>query len=328
MIKLADSTIMINTPSGETTPFEPEQIQAGIVHSFDAAGIHESWLAEDITMAVEFALSQNFSENKLFSSSEINSTIIKILEVNGFPDAAEHYRKYHAFTEITLSPDPAALSTLLERQLALHDDTLKKTVGKVCEAARRLGINYAPPSLFVEMARYFKNTTAPLPEKDMLAGKTATPLRMNNSSLGKNRYLVPAAEINAQLSPATKQFIETGIVSVKGISAISNSLLLELRLAKLASYLNFKPVITEMMMLTRFNETATILNECFDCASKLMAKAQPTLELHASLSVPDMSTFAIKYLGAEWPEAKKDCRYFLTCLINSLNFNIFSVRMS
>ena len=122
--------------------------------------------------------------------------------------------------------------------------------------------------------------------------------------------------------------VDAGIIFPKGISSISNSLILELRLSKLATYLRFEPVITEMMLIPHFNATAAALNECFLCARELVASKQHNVAIPVFLSVPDMSVFAVKYLDAEWPEAKKDCRYLLTCLSKSLDFEVFNTRMA
>lgn len=322
MIKLAGNTIMITAESGEATPFDPELIQTSIVGSFKAAGIHDQWLAEDIAMAVEFALAQNVSANKTFSASEINSTIVKILEDNGFPEASEHYRNYNSFAKITINADPDTVKVLLERQLALHGTILQETVDKVVAAAQRLGIEYAAPALYLEMARHFKTVTAPLPTLASLPATAHSPVTP------KPRYLLTTAEINAALSPESRQMIDAGIVLPKGISSISNSLILELRLSKLAAHLEFEPVITEMMLMPHFNIAATALNECFLRTRELMAEKWNPATIPVFLSVPDMSVFAVKYLEAEWPEAKKDCRYLLTCLSKSLNFDLFNTRMA
>lgn len=312
---------MITAESGEAVPFDSEQIQTGIVSSFNAAGIHDEWLAEDIAMAVEFALAQNAYESKSFSALEINTTIVKILEDNGFPEAAEHYRNCNSFAEITINADPNTIRLLLARQLALYGETLQETVDKVMDATQRLGIEYATPALYLEMARHFKNVATPLP-------KLASSALPSAPATSKPRYLVTATEINAALSSEVRRIVDAGIVFPKGISSISNSLILELRLSKLATYLRLEPVITEMMLIPHFNATAKGLNECFIRAQELMDSKQHSVAIPVFLSVPDMSIFAAKYLEAEWPEAKKDCRYLLTCLSKSLDFDVFNTRMA
>ena len=63
MIKLADNSIMLIGPDGILNVFESDKLQSKIIRSFMLAGVRDIWLAEDITLAVEYALEQDSRED-------------------------------------------------------------------------------------------------------------------------------------------------------------------------------------------------------------------------------------------------------------------------
>ena len=146
MIKLADNSIMLIGPDGIINAYESDNLQSKIIRSFMLAGVRDILLAEDITLAVEYALEQDSREDKVFAVSEINSTVIKILEDSGFPEAAESYRRGNPSTEITLNAETATVAGLIHRHLGLNGKSLDTLVARVMQAAAKLDISVASPA--------------------------------------------------------------------------------------------------------------------------------------------------------------------------------------
>ncbi len=315
MIKLADSAIMLILENGEIVAFEPERLQSGIVRSFIATGIRDSWLAEDIALAVEFALAANNKGDKVLAVSELNATVVKILEASGYPEAASYYKHHHAMLEVAADCDSETVAGLLKNHLGVTGPENAALTDKVMLAAERLGIGQAAPTLYVELGRYFKSVSTPLPELQ--------PVKIAKHNL-KAPWLVTQENLEGGLSASTRALVERGIVSVNGISSLFPSLRLEIRFIKLAACLNLEPVITEMILIPHFQELAAALNDCARQAFVLSGQN----EMPVFVNVPDMSLFAVKYLDADWPEAKKDCREMLNCLARQLEFNIFRLRIN
>lgn len=315
MIKPADNSIMLILHSGELIPFEPEKLQSSIARSFIASGIRDSYLAEDIALAVEFALVNSPNPDKIFAISELNTTVVRILEASGYPETAQQHKRHNACIEISSANDGETVQKLLQRHLGLYGHALADVTAKVLDANERLGVRLAPPALYVELGRYFQTAGAALPE--------SAPLKIPRHNR-KAPWLVEQEALLAALAEGTRELIEKGIIGINGISSLFPSLRLELRFQKLATHLRLEPVITEMMILPHFKELADALNDCARNAFRLAGdNAMPVF-----LNVPDMSLFAVKYLDAEWPESRKDCREMLNHLIRLLDFGIFRTRLN
>ncbi len=315
MIKLADSSIMLILNSGELIPFEPEKLQSSIARSFIASGIRDSYLAEDIALAVEFALVNNDNPDKIFAISELNTTVVRILEASGYPETAQFHKRHNACIEISTSSDRDTVEKLLQRHLGLYGHHLAEITTKVIDAAERLGIAIAAPALYVELGRHFQTVGATLPELPALK------IPRHNR---KAPWLVAPEKLLESLSLPTRELIEKNIITINGVSSLFPSLRLELRFLKLAAQLQLEPVITEMMLLPHFKDLAPALN---DCAVNAFALAENNT-MPVFLNIPDMSLFAVKYLDAEWPESRKDCRDMLNHLIRQLDFSIFRSRLN
>lgn len=315
MIKPAENAIMLVLNSGELIPFEPEKLQGSIARSFIASGIRDSYLAEDIALAVEFALVNSPNPDKIFAISELNATVVRILEASGYPETAQHHKRHNACVEISSANDPAIVEKLLQRHLALYGHALADITGKVVDAAARLGITLASPTLYVELGRYFQTAN--------LVPEETSPLKIPRHNR-KAPWLVELDALSNTLSKQTSELVEKNIIGINGISSLFPSLRLELRFLKLAAHLQFEPVITEMMLLPYFKELADGLNDCARHSFELAGdNTMPVF-----LNIPDMSLFAVKYLDAEWPEARKDCREMLSHLIRHLDFNVFRTRLN
>lgn len=315
MIKLADNAIMLILENGEIVAFEPEKLQSAIVRSFIATGIRDSWLAEDIALAVEFALADNDKKDKVLAVSELNATVVKILEASGYPEAANYYKHHHTVLEISADCDSETIAKLLKHHLGITGEDNSSLTNKVMLAAERLGIGQASPTLYVELGRYFKTFSTPLPELQ--------PVKITRHNR-KAPWLLTQEKLEAALSCQTRNLIEQGIISVNGISSLFPSLRLEMRFIKLAAMLNLEPVITEMILIPHFQPIAAALNDCAFQAFTLTGQN----DMPVFVNIPDMSLFAVKYLDADWPEAKKDCRDMLNCLVRQLDFNIFRLRIN
>ena len=322
MIKLADNSIMLVGTDGILNVFESDKLQSKIIHSFLLAGLRDIWLAEDIALAVECALEQNSREDKVFAVSEINSTVIKILEDSGFPEVAENYRRGNPNTEITLNSDSANVAGLLNRHLGLHGKSLDILTARVVQAAAKIGISAAAPALYIELAKHFKAEAIPadkLPQVKMSKGKTGVP------------WIISVPELLGALSPESQALANDKIITFSGISRLFPAIKVTFRISGLVDLYHLESPLTEMAMVPHFNEIAKALNEATAAAQNIFkAKGEqlPEKGLPVFLTVPDMSIFAQKHLQANWPQSSADCREMLTYLDKMVNTPLFKVKMA
>ena len=99
MIKLCDTAITIINPDGTRFVFEIDELQSRIIKSCLAAGIRDVWIAEDISLSIEYALIQDEDASRVFTLADINYIVVKILEETGYPEVAEKFRLQNDFED-------------------------------------------------------------------------------------------------------------------------------------------------------------------------------------------------------------------------------------
>lgn len=321
MIKLSDSSLMLSRPDGSLIDFDVEALQTEIIKSFLAAGVRDAWIAEDIVLAVEYALLQNSRPGNQFSVSEVNSTIIKILEETGYPEVADVYRKNNARLEVEFSPDPEYLSQLISRHLGLTGKTLDTVAAKVSKAVAVLGIDSATPALFAELAKFYK-ARLPQDQEIKISGFSAHNAQTNTESISEK-------EIQQRLKPETRELIKRGILRIQGISPLFPAVRLTLKFTMLTAGSELEPPVTEMMLIPKFPAPAAAVNDCVRTAQELFSEySEESHRLPVYLQVPDMSTFAAGYLNTPWPEGKGCCIEMFNYFERLLDVPLFKLQMN
>ena len=322
MIKLADSSIMLIGPDGLLNVFESDMLQSKIIQSFMLAGVRDIWLAEDITLAVEYALEQDSREDKVFAVSEINSTVIKILEDSGFPEAAESYRRGNPCSEITLNAEAATVTGLIHRHLGVNGKSLDSLVAKVVQAAGKLEISAASPALYIELAKHFKSEFMPadrLPQAIISKSQKASP------------WVVSIKELTDKMSSQSRSLVHDKIISLSGVSRLFPAIKVIFRISGLVEMHHLESPLTEMTVAPHLHSIAQALNESISATQsvfKAKGESLPEKGLPVILTVPDMSYFAQNNLEASWPQASADCREMLSYLERMVNTPAFRVKMA
>ena len=310
MIKLSSSSVMIINPDGSKQEFESDDLQTRIIKSCLAAGIREAWIAEDISLAVEYAINSSDAENKAFAVSEINSMVIKILQETGYPDVAEKFKLENAVSELEIKPDHYLLSELIGRHIGLTGKKLEDVVSQLQAATEKLGIETATPFLFIELARlYSKKSLAPLEKIHPVSTSPALPAK---------------GKITSGLSVKTQSMIDAGILSFSCTSRLFPSIKLHFSIVKFAKHLRLEGPLTELSVIPFFNVISEGMNDILKSLEKQKAEKTP---VPVCLFVPDMSSFAVEYLCSEWPASRRDCREMLSYLEEMLEFPLFKVKV-
>lgn len=320
MIKLSNSAVMLIRPDGTQTEFDADELQSGIIRSCLAAGSRDLWMAEDIALSIEYALTLPANRERVFTLSEINSLVIKILEETGNPEVAEAYRRQHASVGIRVNPDRGLISELIQRHLGLSGNNLAAIAERVVSAAERLEIAEASPTLFVELAKLYK--------EELLAEHDAAIVKVSGS--GKvSPWLVSSREIAARLSPATRELEEAGVIVYSGLSRMFPALKLDFRITRLVGHYHLSSPLTEMAIIPRFGAVAAAMNEIVATVNLLLQERHEPVVAPwpVYLLVNDMSVFACTHLLSRWPEAEPCCREMLVYLREMLDFGIFKATL-
>jgi hypothetical protein len=324
MIKLADSTIMVINPNGSKYEFESDEIQSRIIKSCLSAGIKDLWIAEDISLSIEYALKTARKERKEYTLSDINSIVVKILEETGFPQVAENFKLENSSSEIEIAPDKKILSELIKRHLGLSGNKLNDIVDKVIENSLKMDIDKASPLFFVELAKVFRKKLFSLDEIKPAIVKSSTHL---------DAWQVTRDYILARVDNETKELVNNKILHTSGVSKLFPAIKVDFRITKFIEQQNLTKPLTELSVIQRFHIPAAGINDIVSTAEKLhfknsaLAFNDTANRLPVYFSIPDISVFARECLDSSWPEAKEDCEEMLRFLRGMLKCELFKVKL-
>ena len=318
MIKLADNSIMLTDSDGITSVFDPERLQSRIIQSFLAAGITESYLADDISLAVEFSLQKSKRKDKVFTFSEINSSVVRILKDTGFPEIAAIFMRNNACSQLTITPEFNTIKQLLQKHFGINLNSIDELTGKVVSAAQHLNIKNAAPELFIELAKHY--------EIEEFAGEDIEPVSLDAWEQD-NRWLVSAKTLEQELAVSARVLIDAGVIRLTGVSGMFPSIRIFFMINEFCRFHGLIGPLTEMVLIPYLFLAGKAIDNCV-ATTDCLAAEQGQKELPIFITVPDMSSFAAQMLDASWPEVEKDCREMISPLCNSLSRPVFKLKMT
>lgn len=318
MIKLADTSIMLTSSEGIISAFDPDRLQSRIIQSFLAAGITESYLADDISLAVEFSLRKSKRKEKVFTLSEINNSVVRILKDTGFPEIAAIYMRNNACSQVTIDLEFNTIKKLLQKRLGVNLNSIDDLAGKVISAAQQLNIKHAAPELFVELAKHY--------EIEEFASEDIEPVSLDAWEQD-NRWLVSAKSLEQELAVSARSLIDAKVIRLIGVSGMFPSIRIFFMINEFCRFHGLTGPLTEMVLVPYLFAAGKAIDNCVKTTDYLAAE-QGQDDLPIFITIPDMSSFAAQMLDASWPAVEKDCREMVTPLCNSLSRPLFKLKLS
>ena len=317
MIYLSSSALMVISNDGTKTAFEPEELQTRLINSCIVAGIKDFWLAEDISNAVENALSFQAENGITFSESEINSFIMKILEDTGFPNVADSFKKNNKISNETVKVTLNTIKSLFRSRFGLNEKDVMIVSEKVLKVCEILKIRETQPQLLIELGRHYKNKEIRTPEIKTFVykNKLVSPWILTNE------------DIESLLLPETTHFIDNKLINLNGVSGLFPSLKIDIMLEVLAKMYQLEPIITELLLFPCYRQPADAVNEIIKSVTgelKLRNIIPKNKELPVYLRFPDIYRFSKKFLGASYPEGEKFCWDTVAAgFVENLNYHVY-----
>ena len=239
MIEISSNAIQILYPDGTSAAFDAVELGARIARSCAAAGMAESWIADDIALSVEFALQTRLQQSgeKSVPVAEIESCIVGVLEDTGYAEVAEQF--------LAANPVPAGMGKIaqsgvvefLRSKLRLDSGEAEALAVKVIGAMHAIRAETCSDRLVLELARYFRETAAesrPVPRHVIRK---------------KNAVEPPAPEeIAARLSGAHLRYVKEGILTLGTGSPLFESIRLNVDFRLLTRDNFFTPPVTELLL--------------------------------------------------------------------------------
>ena len=310
---------MLTTPDGITSAFDPDRLQSRIIQSFLAAGITETYIADDISLAVEFSLQKSKRKEKIFTLSEVNNSVVRILKDTGFPEIAAIYLRNNACTQLTITPEFNTIKKLLQKHFGVNLSSIDELTGKVLSAVQQLNIKNAAPELFIELAKHY--------ETEEFASEDIEPVSLDSWEQD-NRWLVKAKTLEQELAISTRNLIDAKVIRLIGVSGMFPSIRIFFMINEFCRFHGLTGPLTEMVLMPYLFSAGKAIDNCISTTDRLAAEQAEQKNLPIFISIPDMSSFASQMLDASWPEVEKDCREMVTPLCNSLSRPLFKLRLS
>ncbi len=315
MVKQAEKIIFIQDFDGEQKPFNPVELQARLIQCFLDAGLRDSsYMAEDIALAVEYALRNSPRPEPVFGRGELAAAVIRMLEETGFPEVAALFRSSGGDRQISIDTEPGPVSGLLAKFLACSPERLERITELVCNGMKKLEITEASPHLLLELARHYEHLTpAPPPEPPATASFAGDKLPANEDELAR---LLPEQ---------TQYWIKRNVLRINGISTFFPCVRFFFMIHRYAAEIKLPAPVTELEVMPHLYEMANLLEMCRDAIER---KLDPVEPLPIYLSIPDMSSFITHYLGGEWPKSERLGRELAAALASGFRREIYKLSIS
>jgi len=286
MVQTVEKRIFIRDTDGGIAPFDPNNLQTRIIGAFLAAGLREeSYISEELVLALEYTLLTSPRPEPVFTQSEIDTSIVRLLENTGFPEVANTYRRSASEQVMRLAVSPEILERLFVTHLGCSAERAANIAGIVAENMKMLQIDAASPHLLLELARHHERDLAaldalPLPE-----------VRSRSPQIALSRD-----EITALLPPQSRQLVAAGVLRINGITTLFPSVRFFFFLTRFAELHRMGNPVTELEIIPKLYEAGNALESA---RQAIIAALQPEQELPCCLALPDVSDFLEQRIGCQ-----------------------------
>jgi len=310
MIKLCSSSVVTVAEDGSTKVFEPEEIQAKLVKSFIAAGMRDTWIAEDIALSVEYSLGE-LASSKVFTIQEIDSFVVKVLHEVGLPVIADIYSNIESKGLKTIPLSMDRISEVVSRFLGIEGEELFSTSEKVFKASNVLGIKEAFPSLVLELSKYYRHEHFKSVTKHISTHPT---------NIAEGIWLVTENKILEQLPEKPCRMVADKIISFAGVSKLFPSVRIDINFVNFATKLAITPPVTELALIPFFDQLAEAVEEVITVTENLYNRTiKENNKLPVYLKFTDAILFSTEWLGGKWPEAAEYLEDLVTDLTDIID---------
>lgn len=298
---------------GSKKRFDPEELQSKLTSSCRSAGMKDFWLAEDMTNAVENALHYQYERGVVFTETEINLFVEKMLEQAGYKEVSAKYRllgnpekEENLFSQETISK-------FLKTNLSFNNEESLITAKKVLRACSSLGIKAPSVGIILELAKYYKSITS--------GTQKFTPTKQPGRQI--STLILQKKEILPLLSDKTNELIDYGIIGISGVSTLFPSIKIDIKFEALSKYYNLEGLLTELIFFPCFDITSEAINEIIPIVkNKLISHKEILQEIPIFLRFSDIYVFCKKFFGVKFPEGESFCRELVSAFIETLKYPV------
>ena len=238
----SENSIKIREADWQIREFDPLELRRRLIRCFEAVGRDESsYIADDLTLALEYSLIESARDREVFERSELELAMARLLEDTGYPDVAAVFQQDGGYQLEELKISSENIKELLLAHLACPPGGVQSIVDDVITSTRKLGMEAAPPQLLLELGRYYavREQAYGMAEKDL-------------------EYLSLAGRVPV-FGEAAQELINRRVLQIGGLSALLPSIRFKIDAVALAEYCQLVPVTTELEALPGFYGISDIL---------------------------------------------------------------------
>lgn len=290
MVQAVDKQIFLRDADGGITPFDAGALQTRLIGGFLSTGLREeSFMSEEIVLALEYTLLNSPRPEPVFSKSEVDAAVIRLLESIGFPEVAHVFRRNGHESLLRIATDPVTVSGLLVSHLGCSPERAAHVAELVSESLKKLSFSSASPHLVLELARHYERDLA---EEDLLTGTALMP--------GIPQQTLTRREIYELLPPAPKQLVDEGILRINGITTLFPSVRFFFFMKPFARARNVSLPVTELEIEPLLHTAGNALEEARKAISSALRHPE---ELPCCLALPDIFDFLESCAGSRPDQA-------------------------
>ena len=283
MVEPVERRVYLKDAEGGVQPFDAAELQNRLVGCFTAAGqAEESFMAEEIALALEYTLLNSPRPEPVFSRGEADAAVIRLLESVGFPEVARIFRRRGEEAVLRLNTDTVTVSALLTAHLGCSAERAERIAAAVSGAMEKLKIAGASPHLLLELARHYERETASEEADTAIAGEASAP-----------RQTLTRQEIGQLLPAAPRALTEAGVLKISGITTLFPSIRFVFSMKKFAEMKGLSAPVTELVVEPLLNEAGAALEEARRAVSAALESVPP-----CCLTIPDMYGFLESFAGS------------------------------
>lgn len=285
MVQMVQKQIYLRDSDGGITPFDTGELQTRLIGSFLATGLREeSFMSEEIVLALEYTLLKSPRPEAVFSKGEIDTAVIRLLESIGFPEVAHVFRRNGNEQLVRIASDPVTVAGLLVAHLGCSAERAAHISQLVSEALGKLEFSGASPHLILELARHYERNMA---ENDLLKDDVLLP--------GIPQQTLTRQDIYKLLEPEAKELVDAGVLRINGITTLFPSVRFFFFMKEFARFKKLSFPVTEL-------EIEPLLHNAGNALEKARLAIRDALrhpeELPCCLSLPDIFDFLESCAGS------------------------------
>ena len=285
MVKSIQKQIYLRDSDGGVTPFDTGELQTRLIGSFLATGLREeSFMSEEIVLALEYTLLNSPRMEPIFSKSEVDAAVIRLLESIGFPEVAHIFRRNGHEQLVRLSGDPVTVAGLLVSHLGCSAERAAHIAELVSSALGKLEFSSASPHLLLELARHYERDLA---ENDFLNENSVLP--------GIPQQTLTRKDIYALLPDAPKALVDAGVLRINGITTLFPSVRFFFFMKAFARAKQLSFPVTELEIEPHLHNAGNALEEA---RKAIKAALHHPGELPCCLTLPDIFDFLESCAGS------------------------------